>query len=82
MIIILRIMTYFSLFTANCSVPEDIVTINSTESQLIYSCDCSINIISMMIVKTAVCVGNGTWLPQVLCRADDCIKGTDSEGRI
>ena len=35
----------------------------------------SINIISMMIVKTALCVGNGTWLPQVLCRADDCIKG-------
>ncbi len=32
----------------------------------------------MMIVKTAVCVGNGTWLPQVLCGGDDCTVGTDS----
>ncbi len=33
-----------------------------------------------MIVKTAVCVGNGTWLPQVSCGEDDCTVGTDSEG--
>ncbi len=51
--------------------------INSTSSQLTYICNCST---SMMIVKTAVCVGNGTWLPQVLCGGDDCTVGTDSEG--
>ncbi len=33
----------------------------------------------MMIVKTAVCVGNGIWLPQVSCGGDDCTVGTDSE---
>ncbi len=27
---------------------------------------------SIMIVKTAVCVGNGTWLPQVSCGGNDC----------
>ncbi len=27
----------------------------------------------MMIVKTAVCAGNGTWLPQVSCGEDGCI---------
>ncbi len=27
----------------------------------------------MMIVKTAVCAGNGTWLPQVSCVEDDCV---------
>ncbi len=26
-----------------------------------------------MIVKTAVCAGDDTWLPQVSCREDDCI---------
>ncbi len=34
----------------------------------------------MMIVKTAVCVGNDTWLPQVSCGGDDCTVGTDSGG--
>ncbi len=33
-----------------------------------------------MIVKTAVCVGNDTWLPQVSCGEDDCTVGTDNEG--
>ncbi len=61
------------LFLANCSgspLPEDVVIINSTSSQLTYACICST---SIMIVKTAVCAGNGTWLPQVSCGEDDCI---------
>ncbi len=65
---------------ANCSgspLPEDIVIINSTPSQLTYICNCPT---SMMIVKTAVCVGNGTWLPQVSCGEEDCTVGTDSGG--
>ena len=32
------------------------------------------------MMKTAVCVGNGTWLPQMSCGGDDCTRGTDSEG--
>ncbi len=34
----------------------------------------------MMTVKTAVCVGNGTWLPQVSCGGDECTVGIDSGG--
>ncbi len=60
----------------NCSLPEDVVIINSTSSQLTYICNCP----TSMIVKTAVCVGNGTWLPQVSCGGDDCTVGTESEG--
>ena len=70
------------LILANCSgspLPEDIVIVNSTSSQLTYICNCST---SMMIEKIAVCVGNGTWLPQVLCGGDDCTAGTDSGGRL
>ncbi len=59
-------MDYSSLPTANCSdaLPEDIVIVNSTSSQLTRNC-----FTSMVIVKTAVCVhmGNGIWLPQVSC---------------
>ncbi len=65
------------LVTATCSLPEDnIVLINSTSSQLTYICTCST---SMMIVKTAVCVGNGTWLPQILCGRDVCISTDDGK---
>ncbi len=69
---------------ANCSgspLLEDVVIINSTStsSQLTYICNCPS---SMMIVKTAVCVGNGTWLPQVSCGGDDCTLGTNSEGNM
>ncbi len=37
---------------------------------------------SMMIVKTAVCVGNDTWLPQIVCGEGegDCTEGTTSGG--
>ncbi len=66
----------------NCSgspLPEDVVIINSTSSQLSYICNCST---SMMIMKTAVCVGNGTWLPQVSCGGDDCTLRTNSEGNM
>ncbi len=62
---------YVHLLSANCSgspLPEDIVIINSTSSQLTYNCDCST---SMM--KTAR-------LPQVSCGGYDCTVGTDSEG--
>ncbi len=67
---------------ANCSgslLPKDFVIINSTSSQLSYICNCPT---SMMIVKTAVCVGNDTWLPQVSCGGDDCTLGTNSEGNM
>ncbi len=64
---------------ANCSLPKDVVIINSTSSQLTYICICPT---SMVIVKTAVCVGNGTWLPQVSCGGDDCTVGTESEGTL
>ncbi len=60
-IMLLVAMAKLFLVTASCSLPEDIVIINSTSSQLTYICNCSP---SLMIVKTAVCVGNGTWLPQ------------------
>ncbi len=33
------------------------------------------------MMKTAVCVGNGTWLPQVSCGADGCTVGTDGGGK-
>ena len=70
----------FYLFIANCSgspLPEDIVIINSTSSQLTYICNCST---SLMMEKTAVCVGNGTWLlPQVSCEDDSTVE-TDHGG--
>ncbi len=60
-----------------CFLPEDnIVIINSTSPQLTYICNCST---SMIIVKTAVCVGNGTWLPQILCRRDVCTSTVDGK---
>ncbi len=63
------------LVTASCFLPEDsIVIINSTSSQLTYICNCS-----MMIVKTAVCVGNGNWLPQILCGRDVCTCTDDGK---
>ncbi len=65
---------------ANCSgspLPEDIVIINSTSSQLTYICNCLTS-----IMKTTVCVGNGTWLSRVSCGGDDCTLGTTGEGNM
>ncbi len=64
------------LVTATCFLTEDIVLINSTSSQLTYICNCPT---SMMTVKTAVCVGNGTWLLQILCGRDVCISTDDGK---
>ncbi len=71
-----KIFFLVMLITARCFLPEDIVIINSTSSQLTYICNCSP---SMMIVKTAVCVGNGTWLPQILCGGDVCTSTDDGK---
>ncbi len=62
-------------FAAICFLPEDIVLINSNSSQLSYICNCST---TMMTVKTAVCVGNGTWLPRVSC-GDVCMSTDDGK---